>query len=67
MIFADHSTEVKQANSMIIEALDETKNWLDVEQAIRDYLQDNSCSPEHIEEQIKRVKDITNYFEFDSE
>jgi hypothetical protein len=63
--FAGHSCEVDRAKDMLIEALQETQSWGEVEGAIREYLSGQGCSQEHIDEQIERVKETRRYFNYD--
>ena len=64
-IFAGHSNDAERAKDMLIDALNETQSWSEVESAIRDYLVKEGCSQKHIDEQIKKARDTTRYFNYD--
>ena len=64
-IFAGHHNEVERAKDMLIEALQETDSWGEYENAIKSYLEKEDCTTEHINEQMKRVKNTEYYFNND--
>jgi hypothetical protein len=64
-VFGSHYYDTQRAKDMLIEALQETEKWSEVESAIKDYLVQEGCSNEHIIEQMKKVNRTQIYFNYD--
>ncbi len=64
-IFSGQHNDTNRAKDMLIKALQETDSWSEFEKSIRDYLFSEGCTPSHIEEQMQRVLNTRNYFNYD--
>lgn len=65
LIFASHSIEIEHARNSLIAAEKEDVGFKEFLKKHRDFLRSENCSDEHIENQIRRVKNLSNYFRKD--
>ena len=64
--FAAHPADIKRAKEMLVMAFNEgITSWSEYEYPIKKYLKQEKCSDVHIETQMKRIKDLSNYFTCD--
>jgi peptidase E len=61
-LFAVHPLDIERAYLSIVRANEEHVGFEEYVEKHRNYLQSLQLSPEHIESQLDRVKDITSYF-----
>jgi hypothetical protein len=64
-LFAMHPSDIKSALKSLVVAQEEEVGFEEFLEKHRVYLRSKNCSEEHISEQIKRVKKVTNYFDAD--
>lgn len=63
--FAMHPNDIQRASDIIKEVNVAGDGWDDYLTAVEDWLTQQGCNQSHIAEQMKRVKDIENYFIYD--
>jgi hypothetical protein len=61
-IFSGHPADSKRARNLLSSFWEARFSFEEYEQAIKEYLTALGCSQKHIENQMKRVKDIEVYF-----
>jgi hypothetical protein len=64
-IFAGQGNDQASAAAVIVRANDQNLGFEEYLQLHRTYLEKHGCSPEHIAEQLERVKDLKHYFQYD--
>ena len=63
--FAGHPSESEEAVELLRAASKEDVGLNEYLSRIREWLESEDCSDDHINRQIERVKDISNYFNKD--
>ncbi|MFA5261562.1 MAG: hypothetical protein WC450_10065 [Candidatus Omnitrophota bacterium] len=65
-IFAGHVCDIERAREMLIAAFNQKViSWNEFEAPIRVYLMKKTQNLQHVDEQLKRLKELTNYFPHD--
>ncbi|RXK82460.1 hypothetical protein EST62_10610 [Chlorobaculum sp. 24CR] len=62
LIFAGHSNDKKRAKEMMINALEEGVSFKDYEKSIKNYLEEKTENRSHINNQMRRVRNLKYYF-----
>jgi len=65
LIFVSHQLEIDYARKSLEAAENENVGYTEFLQKHREFLSSQDCSDEHIEIQISKVQDLTNYFSND--
>lgn len=65
-IFAGHPTEIGFAHKVLEYALNSgVSSWSEFCEPFKTLLKEKGLSAEHVEKQMKRIQDLSNYFEQD--
>jgi hypothetical protein len=64
-IFAGHPNDCERARQSLVEAGNENIGFTEFLKMHEDYLKAKGCDDAHIKEQLKRVKRLDNYFDYD--
>lgn len=64
-IFAGHHSDCSSAAKLLAQANEENIGWRDYNKTIKSWLKNEKCTPKHIQEQMKRVRNIKSYFNYD--
>jgi hypothetical protein len=65
LIFALNPNDIKRARQSLIEANKLQIGFTDFLKLHEEHLRNINCSQDDLKEQLERVKDIRNYFDFD--
>ena len=64
-IFAGHHSDCQSSFQLLAQANEENIGWKEYTQTIRAWLKSEGCGQEHIQEQMKRVKNLKYYLKDD--
>lgn len=64
-VFANHPAEIQNAFQMLSQAINENVSWKTYLAEVRTYLKTIHSQRENVEKQMRRVKNLSNYFSSD--
>lgn len=62
-IFGGHPLDRKAARDVLKKTWAEDLGWEDIERTAREYLRGEGCVQEHINEQIRRMRDLSKWLQ----
>ena len=61
-LFCNHDLDTERAREMLQEAIVAGVSWGDIEKEARNILTARNCAQDHVDEQIRAMRDLSSYF-----